>query len=104
MGEVQSNRMLDVYKSEEDMRRVFDKVASYTVDHRENFGAFWNNATEALNAFQQSGCVAGQTWDSTGLLLNRDKPELKYRMPKEGGMTWMDSMAIPSGAENLDQA
>ncbi|MAU96014.1 MAG: spermidine/putrescine ABC transporter substrate-binding protein [Fulvimarina sp.] len=104
MGEVQSNRMLDVYKSEEDMRRVFDKVASYIVDHRENFGAFWNNATEALNAFQQSGCVAGQTWDSTGLLLNRDKPELKYRMPKEGGMTWMDSMAIPSGAENLDQA
>jgi len=25
-------------------------------------------------------------------------------MPKEGGITWMDSMAIPSGAENVDQA
>ncbi|WAP67119.1 extracellular solute-binding protein [Jiella pelagia] len=104
MGELQSNRMLDVYKSEEDMRRVFDKVAAFIVEHKQNFGAFWNNATEALNAFQQSGAVVGQTWDSTGLLLNRDNEKLKYRMPKEGGMTWMDSMAIPSGAENLEQA
>ena len=104
IGEVESNRMLDMYKSEEDMRRVMDVVAAYVVENKENFGAFWNNATEALNAFQQAGCVVGQTWDSTGLLLNRDAPNLKYRMPKEGGITWMDSMAIPSGAENLEQA
>jgi len=104
IGEIESNRMIDIYKSEEDMKRIFDAVATYIVDHKQNFGAFWNNATEALAAFQQGGCVAGQTWDSTGLLLNRDNANLKYRMPKEGGITWMDSMAIPSGAENLEQA
>jgi len=104
IDEIQSNRMLDMYKSEEDMRRVLDAVAEYIIANKQNFGAFWNNATEALNAFQQAGCVVGETWDSTGLLLNRDNANLKYRMPKEGGITWMDSMAIPSGAENLDQA
>lgn len=104
IGEIESNRMADVYRSEEDMRRVFDQVSAFVMERRDNFGAFWNNATEALNAFQQAGCVVGQTWDSTGLLLNRDEPALLYRMPKEGGITWMDSMAIPVGAEHLDEA
>lgn len=103
-GRIESNRMVDVYRSEEDMRRVFDAVTAYVLEHRENFGAFWNNATEALGAFQQAGCVVGQTWDSTGLLLNRDDPALLYRMPKEGGITWMDSMAIPVGAEHVEEA
>ena len=28
----------------------------------------------------------------------------KYRMPKEGGITWMDAIAMPTGAENIEQA
>lgn len=104
LGELQSNRMLDMYKSEEDMRRIMDEVAAFIIDNKGQFGAFWNNATEATNAFQQAGCTIGQTWDTTGILLARDDPKYKYRMPKEGGITWMDSMAIPVGAENVEQA
>lgn len=103
-GEVESNRMYDLYKSEEDMRRVMDVVAAFIIENSKNFGAFWNNATEATNAFTQAGCTVGQTWDTTGILLNRDDAKFKYRMPVEGGITWMDSVAIPAGAENLDGA
>jgi spermidine/putrescine transport system substrate-binding protein len=104
-GEVPSNRMLDVYKSEDDAKRVWDAVAAFIIEHKDNVGAFWNNATEATNAFTEAGCVIGQTWDTTGIKLGWDvDPAWKYRMPKEGGITWMDSMAIPSGAENVDQA
>lgn len=103
-GQLDSNRMYGVFESEEEMRRIMDVVAAYVIDHKQNFGAFWNNATEALNAFQQAGCNVGQVWDSTGLLLNRDQPQLLYRMPKEGGLTWMDSMAIPIGAAHVDEA
>lgn len=103
-GDIESNRMYDVYKSEEEMRRVMDVVAAFIIENSKNFGAFWNNATEATNAFTQAGCTVGQTWDTTGILLNRDDPKYKYRMPVEGGITWMDSVAIPAGAENLDQA
>lgn len=103
-GEVPSNRMLDVYKSEDEARRVFDAVTAFIVSHKDNLVAFWNNATEATNAFKQAGANVGQTWDTTGLLLSRENPTWRYRMPTEGGMTWMDSIGIPSGAENIEQA
>ncbi len=104
-GQVPSNRVLDIYKSEADMRRVLDACAEYILARKKNFGAFWNNATEATAAFTDAGCTIGQTWDTTGILLHRDiDAKWQYRMPKEGGITWMDSIGLPSGAENLDQA
>ena len=104
IGEVPSNRMLDVYKSEEDARRVWSAVASWIIERKGNFGAFWNNATEATAAFKEAGCVIGQTWDTTGLLLNREDSNFVYRAPKEGIITWLDSFGILKGAENAEQA
>ena len=104
-GAVPSNRMLDVYKSEDDAKRVWDAVTAFVIERKQNVGAFWNNATEATNAFTQAGCEIGQTWDTTGIKLGWDvDPMWKYRMPIEGGITWMDTIAMPSGAENIDQA
>ena len=103
-GEVPSNRAMDIYKSEEDARRVWDACTKFILAHKENIAAFWNNATEATSAFTDSGALIGQTWDTTGLLLNREDAKWKYRMPKEGGITWMDSMGVTSGAANTDQA
>ena len=103
-GEVPSNRMLDVYKSEEDARRVWGEVAKWIVERKDHFGAFWNNATEATAAFKEAGCVIGQTWDTTGLLLNREDGDFVYRAPKEGIITWLDSFGMLKGAENQEQA
>ncbi|GHB21111.1 spermidine/putrescine ABC transporter substrate-binding protein [Pseudovibrio japonicus] len=103
-GALQANRMLDVYKSEEDAHRIWGQIANFIIEHKQNIAAFWNNGTEATNAFKQAGASVGQSWDTTGLLLSREDPKWKYRMPKEGGMTWMDSIGIPSGAENTQQA
>jgi spermidine/putrescine transport system substrate-binding protein len=105
IGEVPSNRMLDVYATEEDTRRVFEACTKFILDRRQNIGAFWNNATEATAAFTDAGCTIGQTWDTTGILLGLDAdPKYKYRAPKEGIITWVDGIAIPSGAENVEQA
>ncbi len=104
IGQLKTDRMLDVYKTEEDARRVWDACAKFVIDNKSKIGAFWNNATEATAAYTDAGCTVGQTWDTTGILLNRQDAKYKYRMPKEGGITWMDSMGIPVGAENLDQA
>ncbi len=103
-GVLRSNRMLDVFKSEEDAHRIWGEIAKFIIGQKENVAAFWNNATEATNAFKQAGAAVGQTWDTTGLLLSREDPVWKYRMPKEGGITWMDSIGIPGGAENIEQA
>lgn len=104
VGEVPSNRMLDVYKSEDEANRVFDGIVKWMLAHKQNFGAFWNNATEATAAFKDAGCVIGQTWDTTGLLLNRDNADFVYRAPKEGIITWLDSFGMLKGAPNKDQA
>ena len=104
IGEVPSNRMLDVYKSEDDARRVWGEVTKWILARKENFGAFWNNATEATAAFKDAGSIVGQTWDTTGLLLNRENPEFLYRAPKEGIITWLDSFGILRETENQDQA
>ena len=103
-GEVPSNRMLDVYTSEADMRRVMEGVTQFVLANRDNFGAFWNNATEATAAFKDAGCVVGQTWDTTGLLLNREDPAFRYAAPREGIITWLDSMGMLKAAENPEQA
>lgn len=104
IGEVPSNRMLDVYKSEDDARRVWGAITQWMLERKDNFGAFWNNATEASSAFTEAGAIIGQTWDTTGLLLNRDNADFVYRAPKEGIITWLDSFGILKQAENLEQA
>ena len=66
---------------------------------------FWNNATEATAAFTDAGCTIGQTWDTTGIKLHIDvDKKWIYTSPKEGALAWMDTMAIPSGAANVEHA
>ena len=104
-GELPSNRAMDLYKSEEDTRRIFDKCIEFAAARKENIGAYWNNATEATSAFTDAGCTIGQTWDTTGIKLHIDVDEKwVYTSPKEGALAWMDTMAIPSGAANVDGA
>ena len=104
IGVVKSNRMLDVYASEEGARRVWSEVTVWIIEHKDSFGAFWNNATEATSAFKDAGAVIGQTWDTTGLLLAQEDSAYKYRAPKEGIITWLDSVGMLAGAENVDEA
>lgn len=104
-GQLPSNRGMDLYKSEADTRRIFDECLAFAVKRKSNLGAFWSNGTEATAAFTDSGCTIGQTWDTTGIKLHTDvDSKWRYSCPKEGALAWMDTMAIPSGAENLDQA
>lgn len=104
-GELPSDRAMDMYKSEADARRVFDGCLKFLIAHKGNIGAYWNNATEATAAFTDAGCTIGQTWDTTGILLHRNvDKKWRYGMPKEGGLAWTDTLAIPSGAANVEQA
>lgn len=104
-GELPSNRGMDFYKSEADSRRVFDGCLKFLIEHKQNIGAWWNNATEATSAFTDAGCTIGQTWDTTGILLGRNvDPKWRYTMPKEGGLAWMDTIGIPAGAANPEGA
>lgn len=104
IGEVPSNRMMDVLKSEDEARRVWGAATKFVLEHKENFGAFWNSASEATSAFTDAGCSIGMTWDTTGLMLNKQNRDIVYRAPKEGALAGCDGIGLTSGAENVDQA
>lgn len=104
-GLAKTDRGMALYKSEDEARKTFEAIVAFIVAHKANVGAFWNNANEATAAFKDAGCVIGQTWDTTGMLLNRDvDKKWRYTMPKEGGLAWTDTMAFGAGAANVDQA
>jgi len=103
-GKVPSNRMFDTYKSEEKMRKVYDEIFKFMVKRKKNIKMFWNNAQDHQLAFLQNGCVVGQTWDGPILTMKKEGKPVSYMAPKEGAMTWVDSVTIVKNAKNLEQA
>ena len=105
IGEVPSNRMLDTYKDEASMRAVWDKLLVFAIEHKKWVRQFWNNTQDTLNAFYQNNAVIGQCWDGPSLRMMKETDgKLRYLMPVEGGLGWLDTMAIPSGAANVENA
>ncbi len=104
IGKVPSNRMLDTYKSEEQMRKIYDEIFKFLVERKKNIKMFWNNAQDHQVAFLQNGCIIGQTWDGPMLTLKKEGKPVSFMAPKEGAMTWVDSMAIVKNAKNIEQA
>ena len=103
-GEVPSNRMLDVYKSEDDARRVWGAITQGLASAKGQRGAFWHSATAGTSALKEAGCSSGQPGDTTGLWRNSENPDYVYRAPKEGIITWLDSFGMLKAVENREQA
>ena len=47
--------------------------------------------------------IAGQTWDGPTRKLKSEGQAVKFRIPREGGLAWLDGLSIPAGAQNLEQ-
>lgn len=47
---------------------------------------------------------ASVCWTGDAVQLQRDQPEMKYVLGKEGGEIWSDFYAIPKGGQNVDAA
>ncbi|RMD61344.1 MAG: extracellular solute-binding protein [Alphaproteobacteria bacterium] len=104
-GQVPSNRLRDLYEDETTAREIYEKILPFAIEHKSWVRQFWNNTQETLNAFYQNNCIAGQCWDGPSMrMMKETKGRIRYLMPVEGGLAWLDTMAIPSGAENVEQA
>ncbi|MCC0039122.1 MAG: extracellular solute-binding protein [Brucellaceae bacterium] len=96
--------MVDAFKSEDNMVKVYDAILAEAIARKKNIAQFWSNENEAQGAFRVNGCVVGQTWDSSAAALGKEGLPIGYVAPKEGALAWMEGVSIPSGAENVDQA
>ena len=104
VGKLPSNRMLDAYKDEDNMRRIWTEITKFAVEHKPWVKQFWNDADAQKNGFMQNDVVLGQTWDGPPLSLKNDGKPVTYMAPQEGAFAWLDGWALPVGAQNLEQA
>lgn len=96
--------MVEAFKSEENMVKIYDAILKEAVARKANIAQFWANENEAQGAFRVNGCVIGQTWDSTAAALGKEGLPIGFIAPKEGALAWMEGVAIPAKAENVEQA
>jgi spermidine/putrescine transport system substrate-binding protein len=102
-GELSPGDMWKAYKSETDMRPVWDKVSSWCIKRKKNLKLLWNDADTQKNGLLNEGVIVGQTWDGPPLALKSAGEPVMYQAPKEGSMAWVDGLAMPIGAKNTDE-
>jgi len=102
-GKLPSNRMQDAYKDEANMRRIWEEITKFAIEHKPNVKQFWNDADGQINGFMQNDVVVGQCWDGPPTRLKKENQPVTLAAPVEGALTWLDGVAIPVGAENIDQ-
>ena len=104
IGELEPGSMWAGYKAEDAMRAAWEKVTAWCIARKKMIKVFWNDAEAQKDGLIKEGVIVGQTWDGTALALKNSGEPIEYQAPKEGAMAWVDGMAIPSGAANLDGA
>ncbi|MFO1035584.1 MAG: extracellular solute-binding protein [Geminicoccaceae bacterium] len=104
IGQLEPGSMWAAYESEEKMRPVWEKVTDWAISKKKNIKTLWNDADTQKNALSTGEVIVGQTWDGPPLALKTAGEPVTYRAPMEGAMAWIDGIAIPVGAENLEQA
>lgn len=102
-GKLPTNRMLDTYKDETTMRKVYGEVLAYAVARKSQVKQFWDSSDNTKSGFLENGCVIGQTWDGPALDLSKAGKPVRYIAPKEGALAWIDGWSTTKTARNKDQ-
>lgn len=102
-GKLPSNRMLDTFKNEDAMRKVWNEITRYAVDRKAWLKQFWEDSEAQINGFMQNGVILGQVTDGPITRLRNAGQPLMFAAPIEGALSWIDGLAIPIASKNLDQ-
>lgn len=103
IGALSQGDMWKAYESETTMRPIWDKVASWCISRKKNLKLLWNDADTQKNGLLNEGVIVGQTWDGPPMALKSAGEPVMYQAPLEGSMAWVDGMAVPVGAKNIEQ-
>ncbi|MBT2132469.1 extracellular solute-binding protein [Aliiroseovarius lamellibrachiae] len=102
-GAMEPGSVWAAYKDQETMRKVWGQIADWCIERKSRIKLIWNDADTQKNGLLNEGVVVGQTWDGPPLALKSAGEPVHYQAPVEGALAWVDGMAIPTGAQNIDQ-
>jgi spermidine/putrescine transport system substrate-binding protein len=103
-GKLPSNRMLDAFKSEDDMKKIYDQLLPFAIEHKAWIKQFWDSADNTKSGLMENDVWIGQTWDGPALSLKKEGKPVGYQAPKEGAIAWLDGISLLKAAKNIDQA
>lgn len=103
-GTLPSNRMLDAYKDEESMRRIYDQILATAIEHKAWIKQFWDSADNTKSGLMENDVWIGLTWDGPALSLKKESKPVSFQAPKEGAIAWLDGLSLLKAAKNIDQA
>jgi len=103
-GKLPTNRMLDAYKNEDQMKKIYDVLLKEAIDRKAWIKQFWDSADNTKSGFLSNGVVIGQTWDGPVISLKKSGKPISFQAPKEGAIGWVDGWALSKASKNLDQA
>ncbi len=104
IGALDKGDMWKAYESEATMRPIWQKVTDWCIARKKNLKLLWNDADSQKNGLLKEGVIVGQAWDGPPLSLKTAGEPVTYQAPKEGAMAWVDGIAMPIGAKNIDHA
>jgi spermidine/putrescine transport system substrate-binding protein len=103
-GKLPTNRMLDSFKDEESMKKIYDVILKEAIDRKAWIKQFWDSADNTKSGLISNGVVIGQTWDGPVISLKKAGKPISYQAPKEGAIGWVDGWALSKASKNVDQA
>jgi spermidine/putrescine transport system substrate-binding protein len=102
-GKLPSNRMLDAYESEDNMKKIYDQILPFAIEHKPWIKQFWDSADNTKTGLLENDVWIGQTWDGPAISLKRAGKPVSYQAPKEGALAWLDGLSLIKTAKNIDQ-
>jgi len=91
-----------MWDSEEETRRVWEKVTPFMIDAKKYVKTYWTSKQQMIDLFTTGGVVVGMGWDFTAWSLGEEGYPIKFIAPKEGCLAWEGGWQIPKYAENVD--
>ncbi len=88
----------------DEYRQIMKSTLDYMIECAPNVRTYWETREESMDLIRNEEVYLAEGWDGTGWLLSESKPDIKFIVPEEGGIGWIDTFAIPAQADNPDAA
>jgi spermidine/putrescine transport system substrate-binding protein len=103
-GKLPEGTMRKAYDDEAAFDLGYGTAAQYVIANKAQIVNWWKGTADTQSGFEQDGAIIGETWDGPIFQLKNQGRPYNYMAPVEGALTWIDSIAITAGAQNLEQA
>ena len=89
---------------EKKYRATMETVLKKLIETKKYVKTYWGSRQELEGLLSRGEVWVSTAWDAIGWSLNEKDPNIKYMVPEEGAVGWIDTLALSASAENVDAA